>query len=253
MEKEIIIPGINGAKSILEAAKREPKVKRIVLCSSMAAVLLPDRGLAPGYTYTSKDWNPITYEEGKNSNWMVAYQASKKLAEKAAWDCIENDKPHFDLVTFCFPFVFGPLAHPVSKTSEIGISNQGIWAVASGANPLPECPSPTWVDVRDVAYAHIEALSRPEVSNRRYLICSPGKITYQMVADILREEFEWAKETVTKGETGAPPPETCDMDWETVSKDLDIKFRTFKDCIIDTVTQFRKIHEQELAKAAEKA
>ncbi|KAK7691061.1 hypothetical protein QCA50_006164 [Cerrena zonata] len=106
LENDIMVPAINGAKSMLEAAKKEPKVKRIVLTSSMAAVMLGSRGISPGYTYTSDDWNPITYEEGK-SNFMVAYQAAKTFAEKAAWDCIKNDKPQFDLVTFCFPFVLG--------------------------------------------------------------------------------------------------------------------------------------------------
>lgn len=235
---------------MLEAAKKEPKVKRIVFTSSMAAVMLPDRGLNPGYTYTSDDWNPVTYEEGKNSNFLVAYQASKTFAEKAAWDVIKNDKPHYDLVTFCFPFVFGPLVHPVTKTDDINVSNKGIWAVASGANPLPVCPSPTWIDVRDLAYAHVEALFRPEVSNRRFLICAPGKITYQMVADILREAFDWAKGLVTRGDPGAAPPETCEMDWETAAKALGIKFRGFKECILETVTQFKKIYEQELVTGA---
>jgi NADPH-dependent methylglyoxal reductase len=41
-----------------------------------------------------------TYEYAVN-NPEMAYVASKPLAEKAAWEFIEREKPVFDLVTIC--------------------------------------------------------------------------------------------------------------------------------------------------------
>ena len=38
-EKEIILPAIRGTEAVLEAAKSEPRVKRLVYTSSYAAVI----------------------------------------------------------------------------------------------------------------------------------------------------------------------------------------------------------------------
>lgn len=246
-ESGFIIPAITGTKSALEAAKKEPGVKRFILTSSFAAVLNPSRGFGPETTYTSEDWNPLTYEEGKTGGPLIGYRVAKKLAETAAWDFIRDEKPQFDLVTICPPMVYGPIVHPVSKVKDLNESCSYIWGVAAGANPIPSTRNPAWVDVRDVALAHVEALLRPEVSNQRFTISAPEKYTFQRVADILREEFDWAKEEVTKGEEGAPIPPCFTLDGEIAGKALGIKYRSFRDCVIDGVAQFKEIQRKEVS------
>ena len=56
----MLIPAINGTKSIIAAAKSEPSVEHVMVTSSFAAV--GDLSLAPrpGYTYTAKDFNPAS-------------------------------------------------------------------------------------------------------------------------------------------------------------------------------------------------
>ena len=63
----MLIPAINGTRNILEATKLEPKISRIVLTSSFAAVcdVMDLPGL--GRLYTQDSWNPATYEEAKVS------------------------------------------------------------------------------------------------------------------------------------------------------------------------------------------
>lgn len=46
----------------------------------------------------------MTWEEG-TKDFVDGYYTSKKLAEKAAWDFMENEKPHFALTTLCPPYV----------------------------------------------------------------------------------------------------------------------------------------------------
>lgn len=225
---------------------KEPCIKRLVFTSSFAAVFDPSRG-SPGFTFISSDWNPQTYDDGKNTDFLTGYRASKKLAEEALWDHFRDEKPHFDLVTICPPMVFGPVVHPVSKVEELNASNAYIWAVAAGANPLPATRVLGWVDVRDVAVAHVEALLQPEVGNQRFLVVSPEKYSYQLEADILRSEFEWAKQIVAKGEEGAPLPMSYDIDGETAAKAFGIKYRSFKDCILEAVPQFKEIQRRETA------
>ena len=99
--REFLDPAIHGTEGILKSIKAvAPSVKRVVVTSSFAAVgdfaKLAD---AHGKVYTEEDWNPVTFDEALNSdNKNLAYQASKKFAEKAAWDFVKNEKPNFDVV-----------------------------------------------------------------------------------------------------------------------------------------------------------
>ncbi|KAJ3486855.1 hypothetical protein NLI96_g3939 [Meripilus lineatus] len=246
-ERDMLLPAIEGAKAVLQAAKQHSTLKRVVLTSSIAATLDPARYADGTATFTSQDWCPITYEQAKASANGFAYLASKKYAELAAWDYIKNESPRFDLVTICPAMVFGPIVHPVSKSSELNMSTAMIWQVISGAESLPETTSTSWVDVRDVAVAHVEALLRPEARNQRYLLASSEKYSYQLAADILRKEFQWAKEGVSRGEEGAPVPEMASFEGEMGAKALGIQYRGFKECLSETSTQLRELFRAELS------
>lgn len=79
--------------SILRAVQQHnPNVKRVVITSSFASILDPTQGLRPGYTYTEQDWNPVTREEASKGDSVVAYLASKTMAEQAAFAYIAWNK-----------------------------------------------------------------------------------------------------------------------------------------------------------------
>lgn len=201
----------------------------------------------PGLTFTAADWNPVTYEEGLTGPGIVAYRVGKKEAEQRAWRCVREEHPPFDLVTICPPFVFGPVAHPVARTAELNASVKGLWRVACGDYPYPPVRTSIWVDVRDVAVAHAEALLRPEVSNMRFLLAAPEGFTYQLGAGIMREEFDWAKERVAVGTPGAPIPEWPKCDGETASQKLGFTYRSFRESVVDMIQQFKEIEKHETA------
>lgn len=92
-ERDLFRPAITGTESILSAVHRNnPNIRRIVITSSFAANLDPTLGMRPGYTYSEKDWNPITREAASQADGVVAYLASKTLAERAAWDFVDKQK-----------------------------------------------------------------------------------------------------------------------------------------------------------------
>ena len=197
-EKELILPAIAGVRAILEAAEKEKSVERVVITSSFASVMNVD---APtGYKYTAEDWNPLTYEESidKKTSAVIAYRGSKKFAELEAWKFAER-KPDFDIVTICPPMTFGPICHPVANLAGLNESNANLWKVASGKE-LPVARVPFWVDVRDLATAHVEALIRPEAGGKRFTVSSPERFSYGLVADVVAGAFPWGKERVAKGE-----------------------------------------------------
>lgn len=51
--------------------------------------------------------------DGNASSPVTVYAASKTLAERAAWDFIEKEKPPFDLTAILPVFNFGPYIHEV--------------------------------------------------------------------------------------------------------------------------------------------
>ena len=83
---------------ILQAARKNPTLKRLVLTSSVAAVFniaKPVRSEPHGDHYTADDWNPITYEEGvKTDVPIVAYRVGKKYAELKAWVEVDPKSKH---------------------------------------------------------------------------------------------------------------------------------------------------------------
>ena len=69
-----------------------------MITSSFAAIIDAAKGTRAGYTYSEKDWNPITEEEAIQ-NPSNGYRASKTFAEKASWDFVEKEKPNFTIAT----------------------------------------------------------------------------------------------------------------------------------------------------------
>jgi nucleoside-diphosphate-sugar epimerase len=232
----LIIPALNGVRSILSAASKA-SIKRIVLTSSFAAVLDLSRKSPPFFTYTSSDWNPLTYSEAiaPSTPAVVAYRGSKKFAELEAWSYLKTNKPQFDLVTLCPPMTFGPVVHPVSRVGDLNESNAQLWKIASGEKPLPVTRVPFWIDVRDLAEAHVEALVRPEAGNKRFTPASPEHFSYSMAAKVMLEEFDWARGSVSEEEQEVDV--SYGLDGVTVTKELGVRYRSFRETVVDLVSQ----------------
>lgn len=249
-EKELILPAINGVQGILKAAAATPSVQRVVITSSFASVVDLDRRAPPYFTYTSDDWNPLTYEEAvdPSASAVVAYRGAKKFSELAAWDFVKAESgqqpgppPHFDLVTLCPPMTFGPVCHPVSRVEHLNESNSGLWQIATGARPLPVARVPFWIDVRDLAQAHVEALVRLGAGGSRYIPASPEHFSYGLAAEIIEEEFEWAKGTVAREDQAID--KSHGVDGETAARELGLQYRSFKQSITDLIKQARAMSE----------
>ncbi|KAF9877963.1 NAD dependent epimerase/dehydratase [Colletotrichum karsti] len=239
-EKELIIPAINGVRSILEAAAANPKIQRTVITSSFASVLNVERKAPPYFTYTGNDWNPLTYEEAAapETSAVVAYRGSKKFAELAAWDFVKEKKPHFDIVTLCPPMTFGPVVHPVASVEKLNESNAMLWKIASGIRPLPVARVPFWIDVRDLAVAYVEALLRPEAGGKRYVPTANDRFSYGLAARIMAENFEWAKGNALEDQE---IDTSHGLDGQTASKELGFQYRTFDQTVVDLIRQAKDI------------
>lgn len=221
----------------MEAAASNPKIKRVVITSSFASVLDVNRKAPPYFTYTGKDWNPLTYEESidPSTSAVVAYRGSKKFAELEAWEFVKEQNPSFDIVALCPPMTFGPVVHPVANVQKLNESNAMLWKIASGANPLPVSRVPFWIDVRDLAIAHVEALLKEEVGGRRYVPASAERFSYGLAAKIMVDEFEGLKGRVTVEEQVID--DSHGLDGETAAKELEFRYHSFRETVRDLVAQ----------------
>ncbi|KAL3472024.1 hypothetical protein BJX99DRAFT_13511 [Aspergillus californicus] len=235
-EKELIIPAINGVNAVFAAASTNPRIRRIVLTSSFASVIDVNRRGPPYFTYTAKDWNPLSYAEAADpeTTAVVAYRGSKKFAELAAWEYIREKKPLFDLVTLCPPMTFGPVVHPVESVEKLNESNAMLWNVARGAE-LPVARVPFWIDVRDLAQAHVGALLKENAGGRRYTTASPEPFSYALVAEIIGEGFEALRDGVSRKRQEID--RSHGLDGATAAIELGHDYRSFRETVFDLVSQ----------------
>jgi len=231
-EKGYLIPAREGARNILKSAAKASSVKRVVITSSAASVLDRDFPRSTARVWTEADWNPAAWEDGFKAD--RTYSVSKKVAEKAAWEFMEIAKPHFSLITLMPPGVYGePVVSPPSL-SDLAGTDEILYKLCSPE--LKEYP-PSWstfyIDVRDVALAHVKAAFAPEsAANQRYNIAGPGLSTSRLIRNFLVENYPDRK-VAPLGKEAAAEDVKWEYDSTKAAKTFDIEFRTFNEMMSD--------------------
>ena len=167
--KEYFIkPAVQGTIGMLESAAKSPSVHRIVITSSVVA-MIPFEKMMSGsddYTYTAED--RIPFQEGPYSIEFHAYSASKTdaLNEAEAW--MVKTKPHFDLVHI-HPSVIEGRNELVRTKEEAMVGTNGIILRAiTGVKAQFPLPGVT-VHNDDVARLHVEALLVDKIPAGSYI------------------------------------------------------------------------------------
>ena len=171
-EKELIEPALEGTLRALKAAQNS-KVNKLILTSSMGAIAY---GHNKKICYPS-DWTDTSKDIG-------AYIKSKTLAEKAAWDFVnQQSNVSFTMTSINPGMVFGPLLNNDIE----GISANLITKMITGKFPaLPDIYF-TVVDVRDVAQLHLKSLINKRSDQKRIIATSQEGIPFLEISKILRK------------------------------------------------------------------
>jgi len=172
---ELVRPAVDGTLRALRAAT-DAGVKRLVLTSSFAAVGWGHGDVSERRVFTEEDWtNP---DGGKD---VTPYILSKTMAEKAAWDFVAEHEGAPELATINPALVVGPILGK-GFSSSVEVVRQIV------AREVPALPKLGFgvVDVRDVAWAHCEAMEREEAAGERFL-CSTGYMWMQDMGQVLKE------------------------------------------------------------------
>ncbi|QDS75224.1 hypothetical protein FKW77_000322 [Venturia effusa] len=234
--KELVEPAVAATKNVLSSAIGSGRaLKKVVILSSFASVQHAFDEPRAGYVYTEQDWNPVTLSQA-STNGILGYMASKTFAEKAGWEAFESAKERkeilWDLVTFCPPMVYGPPLHEIDVAKGIGGLNTSLQILLGSITKpgkVASPPLPHWVDVRDVALAHVKALAVPAGRSERILLCA-GPAYYE-------DGLTWLRK---KGVEGlGDEGDKCDaetwfsIDVSNAEKMLEIEWRDFETCVED--------------------
>ena len=169
-QRDLVDPAVKGTVSVLEAASSSGAVKRVVLTSSAAAIA----GEPGTRAWTEEDWNDVSTIDN------VPYSYSKTMAERSAWDYVGSVKPDFDLVVINPTGVIGP-----SIVQRLNQSMATLVNLTNGEFPGIIGLGFAYVDVRDVARAHILAMETQTASGR--YICSADTVSIRHTVEVMRE------------------------------------------------------------------
>ncbi|MHA6300133.1 SDR family oxidoreductase [Devosia sp. CAU 1758] len=172
---ELIGPAVAGTERAVSAALRAG-VERIVLTSSMAAIAYGHERTRDTL-FTASDWTRL---DGRPIN---AYVESKTRAERRAWELMEEAGRRGDLATINPSAIFGPLLDEDPGTSAILVKR-----MLDGSVPAAPRIPVTAIDVRDVAAAHVAAMTSPEAGGQRFPMAD-APVYFIEVARILRSQF----------------------------------------------------------------
>ena len=180
-DDELVRPARDGALRVLAAA-RDAGVKRVVMTSSTAAVTY-------GYGTRTKPYTEADWSDPTDRSDSSAYERSKMIAERAAWEWHAREGGALELVAICPGAVIGPVLG-----SDFSASIDIVKKLIDGS--LPGLPRFGWplVDVRDIADLHIRAMRAPAAAGQRFI----GAGSFYWMADIAKALREQLPEVARK-------------------------------------------------------
>ncbi|GMG09248.1 unnamed protein product [Aspergillus oryzae var. brunneus] len=224
--KDFLDPAIKGTTGILKAIKAyAPTVKRVVVTSSFAAIVNVKEHPK---VYSEENWNPVTWEEAMDPS--QTYRASK-------------EKPNFDIATINPPLVLGPVVPYLNSLDAVNTSNSRISNLVRGNNKDGLLPTGTflWVDVHDVALAHVRAIEVSEAGGQRFFLVS-GSYANKDLADIIRDAYPQLEEKLPPKDSASDmPANVYGYNNKKSIEVLGIQYRSLKESVVDTVKSLLQV------------
>ncbi|MFD5583596.1 SDR family oxidoreductase [Streptomyces sp. NPDC127063] len=171
---EMVTSAQEGVLRVLRAS-RDAGVRRVVLTSAFGAIGIGHR---PRSTpFTEEDWTNVDAD-------IPPYQRSKTLAERAAWQFVDDEGGGLQLSAVHPVGVLGPLLGPDDPPSL-----RLVRRMLEG--DVPACPpfGMGYVDVRDVADLHLRAMTHPAADGERFLAIAGHSLRLVDISRILHERL----------------------------------------------------------------
>ncbi|KAK5047330.1 hypothetical protein LTR84_006852 [Exophiala bonariae] len=241
-ESHLIRPAIAGTLGILEAAKDEPKVQRIVITSSVVAIV-------PWYDFFEAETGKVFNEHSRTSNptgpyknEFEAYSSGKVQALNATFQFLEENKPHFDVVHVGPTFTIGK-DELVSDVDDItrGTNGAALRQIL-GDKQSWATPSNT-VHVEDTALAHVKGLE-PHIPSGFFLLTQSAGTegtTWGDAIEIVNRRFPGAVKAGILPNDGFAPTKHTILDTSETKKLLGYEFKTYEEQVVSVVEHYLQL------------
>lgn len=220
-ENELIIPAREGTLRVLKAAQKN-NIKRVVMTSSFAAV-----GYSisrEDYVFTEEDWTDPDTD-------ITPYIKSKTIAEKAAWNFINQTESDTELTVINPVGIAGPVL-----SGNYSTSIQFVEHIITGMIPFENDFSFGIVDVRDVADLHLKAMLHPDAKGERFLAVADGSMSFIEIAELLDVKPE---------DYSGTPPKHVHISNQKARTILDWNPRSKEEAILATAESLKKYSDIE--------
>lgn len=247
-ENVLVDPAVQGTMNVLEAAKAAGSLRRVVITSSIIAIVsFADfsAGKTAGTVFTGE--SRTRNVEKPYGSVFEAYSAGKTAALNGAEEWIKQETEEgglgFDVVHLFPAFVLGKDEMARSAADALGSTNAFVLGPVAGGEIgyTPGCA----VHVGDVARAHVRCLDERVKGNRGYLLSSDGVegIKWEGMFDVVKREFPEAVAAGRFSNDGKilTAPVLCDA--SASEEALGIKFIGFEDQVKDVVEHYLELLE----------
>ncbi|KAJ5137481.1 putative oxidoreductase [Penicillium atrosanguineum] len=242
-ERTLIEPAVAGTTNILEAALRSPDVRRIVITSSVVAMVpakyMFETNTPDGFVVDHNSRLPPP--SGPYPSDFHAYNASKTAALLATEAFVRDRNPHFDVTNIHPSFVIGKneLVRD-AKDITVGTNAVAIGPVLGNKSDTPITGSSVHVD--DIAFMHVKALD-PSVPAGSYIGNSDdyaGNV-WQNATSIAAEHFPNAVARGILPNNGTQPTRKTRVNARKTEEIMGFKFLSFEEQVTSVVKHFLEL------------
>lgn len=249
-EKDIIAPAIQGTTNILKAAAKEPSVKRIVITSSIAAVVSQVESMSDETTrvYTAEEENPDPSGPYKQS--FQAYVAAKIKALNATKNFVKTEKPTFDVINVMPGFFVGKNELVTDARDILSGTNAIAFAPVLG-HTSDTAMTGSLQHVDDVAKVHLLSLDPKVEGNQNFGIQAGGTdgIVWNDAIEIVKRRFPEAVKDGRLPASGSQPTKLIRYNTSRTEKVLGIKFQSFEDALVSVTDHYLELLEKASGKS----
>ena len=175
-QKQIIDVAVKGTQNVLDSVARAPSVKRIVMTSSIAAVMSYDQ---QEKTYTEDDWCT------SDDIWLDPYGMGKTQSERLLWEFADRHADRVQAVAINPSVVIGP---PLAK-HHIRSSLSFIRDLVGWSYPACAPMRLHLVDVGDVSKGHVRALTSNKAVGQRIIFSDRQKSILE-ISKVLARQYK---------------------------------------------------------------
>jgi len=242
-EEFFIRPAVQGTINLLEAANLVGTVRRVVITSSIVAIVPVEEmeGIKPRNPLHPVSPNDrIPFQPGPYNSTFAAYAASKvaSLHHAEAW--MERERPAFDVVYLHPGFVLGRNDTATTTAQAMQGTNSVVLALLLGKKFGPYAG--VTVHAEDVARAHLMSLDPTVLGNQSYILGQQAR--WNDAREIARREYPEALKSKLIVRGGGVKTTRLTVDTSLTEDTFGFEFASYEDQVKSVLDHFLELRLQ---------